>query len=57
MSAILEQAGWALALIMKQISSKESKSGDIEYQSILPYYIMTAGALSKKDCDWLRSFV
>jgi hypothetical protein len=55
-SAILEKAEWALPLLMKQINQRDKKKDDYDFRGNLPYYIITAGALSTRECDWLRPF-
>ncbi len=56
MSAVLEKAEWILPLIMKKINSREKETNGYSLKYMLPYYIITAGALSRSDCDWLRPF-
>ena len=56
LSAILNNAEWILPFLFKQISKKEEEVDSLNFLSILPYYIFTAGQLSEGDCDWLRTF-
>ena len=56
LSAILRKAKWILPSLMKKINSRDKKSAADNLNEILPYYIISAGALSKENCDWLKPF-